>query len=88
MGGDITLFASDLWGGACADCISVDPRFLDPVGGDFRLAAGSPCIDSGDSAGSPAQDIDGNPRTDDPATIDSCDGGPPCPDMGAFEFLP
>ena len=28
--------------------ISVDPSFIDPAAGDYRLAAGSPCIDAGD----------------------------------------
>jgi hypothetical protein len=27
--------------------ISVDPMFADPVGGDFRLKANSPCLDTG-----------------------------------------
>lgn len=28
--------------------ITLDPRYVDALGGDFRLQAGSPCIDSGD----------------------------------------
>ncbi|MBI3951138.1 MAG: right-handed parallel beta-helix repeat-containing protein [Acidobacteria bacterium] len=41
-----------------------DPRFVNPLDGDYHLGAGSPAIDAGDSMapGLPATDLDGNPR--------------------------
>jgi len=82
--------------------IMVDPLFVDPDGpdgdpntwqdNDYRLAAGSPCIDAGDNAAVPAgvvTDLDGHPRfVDDPYTPDTGNpGDPPRPvvDMGAYE---
>lgn len=45
--------------------ISADPLFLnpdEPLGGGLAPGAGSPCIDSGNSAAAPATDIRGNGR--------------------------
>jgi len=39
--------------------IDADPLLKNPAGGDWRLSGGSPCIDSGDPAGS--ADADGTP---------------------------
>jgi len=39
------------WSGA-TNCILSDPRFIDATNHDYRLQAGSPCIDSGDPASS------------------------------------
>ncbi|MDY7109555.1 MAG: choice-of-anchor Q domain-containing protein [Planctomycetota bacterium] len=62
------------------------------MGGDYRLAPGSPCIDAGDNMAVPEgvdTDLDGNPRfVDDPATEDTGNGEPPIVDMGAYEFPP
>lgn len=81
--------------------INTDPMFVDPDGPDWmygtlddnlRLAAGSPCIDAGDSTAVPVDittDLDGNPRFyDDPFTVDTGVPGDPCVcvDMGAYEF--
>ena len=44
---------SNLWG---------DPCFADAEAGDFRILAGSPCIDAGDSAVAPEKDRYGQPR--------------------------
>ena len=70
--------------------IDTDPLFVDPDNGDYRLSAGSPCIDAGDNTAVPAgitTDLDGNPRfVDDPKTIDSGNGDPPVVDIGAYEF--
>jgi len=80
----------------------VDPLFVDPDGpdnnpstwqdNDYRLAAGSPCIDAGDNAAVPAgvvTDFAGHPRfVDDPYKADTGNpGDPPRPvvDMGAYE---
>ncbi len=42
--------------------ISADPVFVAPDKGDFRLGAGSPCVDSGDGRFAPPTDLEGNPR--------------------------
>ena len=56
---------------------------VDPLGGDFRLAAGSPCIDTGDPAFVPAPcaDLDGRLRV-----WDGDGNGSRFVDMGAYEF--
>ncbi|MFH0908208.1 MAG: S8 family serine peptidase [bacterium] len=55
--------------------IAADPLLADMAAGDYRLAAGSPCIDAGDNGfASASVDLDGNPRIS---------GG--VVDMGAYE---
>ncbi len=75
--------------------ITMDPWFADPAAGDFRLSAGSPCIDAGSNFAfilavvSIGVLVDGNgvPRfIDDPATPDVGLGLGPIIDMGAYEF--
>ena len=60
---------------------------VDAAAGDFRLSAGSPCIDAGHnwaSAGLAATDLGGAPRfADDGATPDTGCGAPIVVDMGA-----
>ncbi len=72
-----------------------DPRFVSPETGDFRLAAGSPCLDAGNNAAVPVDvttDLAGNPRfAAYPGALPcryapgTC-GTPPIVDMGAYEF--
>jgi hypothetical protein len=54
-----------------------DPLWADPEAGDFRLQAGSPCIDAGtlDALGLPELDFEGGPRVSGAAV-----------DIGAYEF--
>jgi hypothetical protein len=51
------------------------PEFVDREGGNYRLAKGSPCINSGDAMAAPAFDVDGKRR--------HWDGKA---DIGAYEF--
>ena len=71
-------------------CLDTDPLVEDLAGGNYRLSAGSACIDAGDNGALPGDvttDLDGLARfTDDPATPDTGLGGAPIVDMGAFEF--
>ncbi len=77
------------WAGSGANNINQDPLFVDPFAGDYRLQAGSPCIDAGHNwaiAGIAETDLDGNPRfADGPADDPGC-GVPVVVDMGAYEF--
>ena len=88
-----TLNFSDIqggWAGAGSNNIDADPMFVNPGSGDYRLMAGSPCIDAANSSAVPEDintDLDGNPRfIEDPNTPDT--GLGPCPivDIGAYEF--
>jgi len=91
---------NDLNGGTCSIAFSrgpvtgpgcdgfqttADPEFVDAIGGDLHLLAGSPMIDAGSTTapGFGALDIDGDPR--------ALDGDGACPlvkrrDIGADEF--
>ncbi|NLF62496.1 MAG: hypothetical protein GX574_15255, partial [Lentisphaerae bacterium] len=57
--------------------IDLPPRFVDPANGDYRLRAGSPCVNAGDTtlvSGDGETDLAGNPRIGNGAV-----------DMGAYE---
>jgi uncharacterized protein (TIGR03437 family) len=57
--------------------VSVDPRFLNPTGGNYRLQTKSPVINAGDPTAGEliATDLDGNPRLRNGRV-----------DMGAYEY--
>jgi parallel beta-helix repeat protein len=61
--------------------ISADPLFLDPANGDYHLAAGSPCIDSGTTEAFIANDFEGDSRP-----FDGNGSGTAEYDMGADEY--
>ena len=90
-GGQEAIGASGMviWG---VGNIDADPLFADPSAADFRLLAGSPCIDAGDNTSVAADivtDLDGNPRfVDNPDTPDTGnpDGIRAIVDIGTFEF--
>ena len=72
-----------------ASGVQGDPKFAAAASGDFRLTAGSPAIDRGDSgvSGEQSQDLLGNPRVDDPATANTFAAGPRSyDDLGAYEL--
>jgi hypothetical protein len=79
--------------------LNADPRFVDAMAGDYRLAADSPAIDAGNSFASATSpgvlpsllvDLDGNTRNlNDPNTSNT--GVPAWElniDLGAYEFQP
>lgn len=58
--------------------LDLDPLFVDPAAGDYRLSSGSPCIDAGQPVNSGfGLDLDGVPRPQGEQW-----------DMGAYEALP
>ncbi len=67
-----------------------DPKLVNLAGGTFQLAAGSPAIDSADSAATGEQPTDllGHLRVDDPATANTGAGPRTYDDRGAYEYQP
>ena len=65
--------------------ISGNPQFACPLSGDYRIMAGSPCIDAGSNGVPflPSVDFGGTPRI-----VDGDSNSIPQVDMGAFEFNP
>jgi len=64
--------------------VSVDPQFVDSIGGNFHLQAASPVIDAGNNSAPnlPAVDLDGNPRI----AFGSASTCSDTVDLGAYEF--
>jgi len=60
---------------------SADPLFVNPMAGNYRLAAGSPCIDAAINLAAVADDLDHVARP-----LDGNTNGVAAPDMGAYEF--
>ena len=65
--------------------IHSDPLFVDQAGGDYRLAAASPCIDAGDGDTAAFVDFFGSSRVDDPDVTDTGTGNPAYIDIGFHE---
>ena len=70
--------------------IFADPKFANPTAGNFQLTAGSPAIDSADSAatGEQTTDLAGHPRVDDSTTPNTGAGPRAYDDRGAYEYQP
>jgi hypothetical protein len=85
---DVFAAGGPAYGGICADQTGVngnrsaDPMFVATGNGDYRLQAGSPAIDAGDSTAAdiPATDLDGDPRV-----VDGDSDGVAVVDLGAWE---
>jgi len=78
IAGAATVSRSDVLGGyAGVGNLNVDPLFVSSGSGNFRLQAGSPCIDAATTKviGQISFDLDGNPRFSGSA-----------PDLGAYEL--
>ncbi|MEN6307312.1 MAG: chitobiase/beta-hexosaminidase C-terminal domain-containing protein [Anaerohalosphaeraceae bacterium] len=85
-GSSSTVIYNDIQGGGTGTGnIDLNPLFTDAAAGDFRLQAGSPCIDMGNNAGvseGVLTDYAGNSRI-----IDGNEDNTAVVDMGAYEYL-
>ena len=65
-----------------------NPLFVDAENGDFRVRAGSACIDAGDGTVAPETDYFGRPRMNDPNVADTgvANTNGVCPDIGIYEM--
>jgi len=94
-----TVLFSDIeggWAGPGSNNITVDPMFVNLLGGNLHLLTGSPCIDVASNANLPADDMDldndGNSTEAIPLDLDGnvriFNITVPVVDMGAYEFQP
>jgi hypothetical protein len=97
----ITLRYSDVWSANGSNYlnmtdptgtngnVSVDPLYKNRAQGNYRLAFGSPVIDSADGTLAPTADAMGASRYDDPRTANTglATTGGSFADMGVFEFV-
>lgn len=61
--GHRTTWKGRSWQEVCGDnAVRADPRFMNPIGGDFHLKPNSPALDKGSAVGAPSTDCDGNRR--------------------------
>lgn len=89
QGGATTVTYSDIQSGfGGTGNIAADPLFVNPGGGNYRLQANSPCIDSGNNAAITAgADLAGHPRfVEAPCVANTGAGTPPLVDRGAYEY--
>ena len=68
--------------------IQASPKWASAAAGDLHLTAGSPAIDSANSAasGQPSSDIEDDPRVDDASTPNTGVGPRAYDDRGAYEY--
>lgn len=76
------------WGPNAPTELSSGLAFVDPAAGNYELAPGSAGIDAGTSSGTPALDISGKGRADDPQAPNIGGGIPAYDDIGAYERQP
>ncbi|MAE69563.1 MAG: hypothetical protein CME06_03735 [Gemmatimonadetes bacterium] len=63
QGGSVSITYSNIQSGWPGEGnIHADPLFLDPIGADYHLRPGSPCIDAGTSSGATGTDFEGDLR--------------------------
>ena len=62
-----------------------NPVFVDRLGGNYELSAGSPAIDAGTGIKAPTTDLFGQPRYDDLGMLNVGNGYPSYVDIGALE---
>jgi hypothetical protein len=89
----VSLDHSLVWPAAPPTVIQTNARFgspllVDPAGGDYRLQAGSPCVDAAPHLSGFTQDVEGLPYpVDDPAAANT-GGSAGYADCGAHERQP